>query len=236
MKKWAQKCNWISPDLVRYKIRTETTGSALAVVLHVLISKQNEYKILADYIFSQCTWIGGISLILTCITVLHDLVKWIVLLRPHSQNLRGFKIRHVAKEMHFSPCAVCSLSISYKFNCGATPEQEKSVVNSIFLKWNQKMRFQGSTVGLKETSAKWPVTALSIPPSLLLYIALCPDAAAWNKQDSSAENIPLQWFLNVIQLILFYCCCYFLTPVSMLADVQNTDEVPLCIPSNLYIV
>lgn len=74
-------------------------------------------------------------------------------------------------------------------------------------------------------------------PLLCCFIwPLCPDAAAWNKQDSSTENIPLQWFLNVTQLILFYCCCYFLTPISMLADVQNIDKVPLCIPSNLYIV
>lgn len=53
-----------------------------------LISRQNGDKILADYIFSQATGIRGIRLIiLTCILVLHDLVKQILLLQPHSQNL-----------------------------------------------------------------------------------------------------------------------------------------------------
>lgn len=159
-----------------------------------------------------------------------------MLLQSHSQNLWGFKIRHVAKEMHFSPCAVCNLSISYKFNCGAIPEQEKSVVNSIFLKWNQKLRFQGSTVGLKETSAKWPVTALSIPPSPLLYMASLPWHCSLEQTRQQRWEHSFAMIFNVIQLILFYCCCYFLTPISMLADVPNTDEVPLCIPSNLYIV
>lgn len=112
IKKWAQEINLISPDLLRDDIRTGTNGSALPVLLYVLISKQNEYKILADYIFFQGTRIGGIRLIIpTCIPVLSELVKWIVLLQTQLQNLWGFKIRHAAKEMRFSPCAVWNLGV-----------------------------------------------------------------------------------------------------------------------------
>ena len=183
---------------------------------------------------------GGIRLFIpSWIPVLYELVKGIVLLQTHSQNLWGFKTGHAAKEKHFPPQAVCSLGVLHTVKLWCNPWTRKECSQSIFLHWNQKPKFQGSIVGLKKPQqSDQTATVFLFPwasPLLCCFIwPLCPDTAAWNKQDSSSENIPLQSFLNVTQLIFFYCCCYFLTSISMLADVQNIDKVPLRIPSILY--
>lgn len=108
---------------------------------------------------------------------------------------------------------------------------EKSVVNMYFC-----TEIRNQDCSLKTQQSDQTATAsLSIPPSVLLYMASLPWAAAEDKQDISTECIPLQWFLNVTPLILFCCCCYFLTPPQY-GSWCTKHQVPLHIPSNLYIV
>lgn len=114
-KKCAQEFNLINPDLFRYNIRTETTSFALWVLLHILISKQNNYEILENYIFSQGSRMEEIRLIApTCVPVLCELWKWIVdcaFANSLTKSLR-FQNKTCGKGNALFPCAVCNLGVA----------------------------------------------------------------------------------------------------------------------------